>query len=50
MSDQVDELQSDNMYEDMARIAEHCGKRIPGGRQTVGLHFCHPRWGHTFVT
>eukprot|EP00959_Pyramimonas_sp_CCMP1952_P321601 6729773-Pyramimonas_sp.AAC.2 len=35
------------MYEDMARIAEHCGKKIPGGRQTVGLHFCHIRGGVT---
>ena len=22
-------------FEDMARLTEHCGKKVPGGRQTI---------------
>jgi superfamily II DNA/RNA helicase len=33
--DEVDELQSDNMLEDLDRITQHTGKRLAHGRQTV---------------
>ena len=33
--DEADDLLSDTKQDDLRRIAEHCGKRVEGGRQTV---------------
>lgn len=33
--DEADELLSSNFRRDMARISEHTGKAVPGGRQTI---------------
>lgn len=32
---QVDQLLEFHFEEDMARLTEHCGKKVSGGRQTI---------------
>lgn len=32
---QVDQLLEYHFEEDMTRLTEHCGKKVPGGRQTI---------------
>ena len=32
---QVDQLLEYHFEEDMARLTQHCGKKVPGGRQTI---------------
>jgi superfamily II DNA/RNA helicase len=33
--DEADDMLADSKADDLQRIAEHCGKRVAGGRQTV---------------